>query len=275
MVVRPIRALLPQNPLVLWKIKYKMRSNRSISTGSSDFFHSGWTPTRSQTQSAHGKRPTQMFTFQKKWKICSDDFVPIRNLGEGAYGEVMLVKLKSTQQEYAMKILDKDHIQKLNQEKQVLVEKKALTKLNHPNFVKLHFSFQVSLEWVRTKAISTWWWISLKTATSSRCSSSWVCSWLWIEKLEPRTVRFYAAEIVNMLVYLRGLNLIHRDLKPDNLLLDDNYHLKLVSFNLSDWFWNCEVLRLSISRLFSWKNGRRFREDIRRQWFHSKQFCGI
>ena len=58
----------------------------------------------------------------------------------------MLVKLKSTQQEYAMKILDKDHIQKLNQEKQVLVEKKALTKLNHPNFVKLHFSFQVSLE---------------------------------------------------------------------------------------------------------------------------------
>ena len=37
-----------------------------------------------------------------------------------------------------------------------------------------------------------------------------------------------------MLVYLRGLNLIHRDLKPDNLLLDDNYHLKLVSFNLSD-----------------------------------------
>ena len=56
------------------------------------------------------------------------------------------MKLKSTQQEYAMKILDKDHIQKLNQEKQVLVEKKALTKLNHPNFVKLHFSFQVSLE---------------------------------------------------------------------------------------------------------------------------------
>lgn len=51
---------------------------------------------------------------------------------------------------------------------------------------------------------------------------------LFLEKLEPKTVRFYAAEIVNMLVYLRDLKIVHRDLKPDNLLLDDNYHLKLV-----------------------------------------------
>lgn len=57
-----------------------------------------------------------------------------------------------------MKVLDKDHIQKMQQEKQVLVEKQALSKLNHPNFVKLHYSFQVGLksEISRTMGICTW-----------------------------------------------------------------------------------------------------------------------
>ncbi len=83
-----------------------------------------------------------MLAFRKK-KMSIDDFNPVRSLGEGAYGEVLLVKLKATKKEYAMKVLDKAHIAKEQKEYQVLIEKQALSKLSHPNFVKLHFSFQV------------------------------------------------------------------------------------------------------------------------------------
>lgn len=48
--------------------------------------------------------------------------------------------------------------------------------------------------------------------------------------MEPETVRFYAAEMVEMLTYLKDLNIAHRDLKPDNILVDDNFHLKLTDF---------------------------------------------
>lgn len=42
--------------------------------------------------------------------------------------------------------------------------------------------------------------------------------------------RFAAAEIVALLEYLHSMGVAHRDLKPSNLLLDENYHLKLVDF---------------------------------------------
>jgi len=41
---------------------------------------------------------------------------------------------------------------------------------------------------------------------------------------------FYAAEIANMIVYLRSKQIIHRDIKPENILLDASFHLKLIDF---------------------------------------------
>lgn len=51
-----------------------------------------------------------------------------------------------------------------------------------------------------------------------------------IGKFNLDLARFYTAEIINMLEYIHDKGIAHRDLKPSNILLDENYHLKLVDF---------------------------------------------
>ena len=48
-------------------------------------------------------------------------------------------------------------------------------------------------------------------------------------KLSPHVVRAYAAQLVHTLAYLQTLEIMHRDLKPMNILLDDEYNIKIVS----------------------------------------------
>lgn len=66
--------------------------------------------------------------------------------------------------------------------------------------------------------------------------------------MEPETVRFYAAEMVEMLAYLKELNIAHRDLKPDNILVNEDYHLKLTDFGTAK-FTNQGPRKLTDSEL--------------------------
>lgn len=50
------------------------------------------------------------------------------------------------------------------------------------------------------------------------------------EKLKYESAKFAAAEIINILEHMHSKGISHRDLKPSNMLLDENYHLKLVDF---------------------------------------------
>jgi serine/threonine protein kinase len=62
-------------------------------------------------------------------------------IGTGAYGKVLLVKKKSDQKIYAMKVLKKTHIRKQNQVKNTLTERKILESINHPFVVRMNYAF--------------------------------------------------------------------------------------------------------------------------------------
>jgi serine/threonine protein kinase len=53
------------------------------------------------------------------------------------------------------------------------------------------------------------------------------------KKLNVKVTREFTMEIINALAYLRDHNVVHRDLKPHNILLDDSFHVKLADFGAS------------------------------------------
>ncbi|KAF4690693.1 3-phosphoinositide dependent protein kinase-1 [Perkinsus olseni] len=140
-------------------------------------------------------------------------------LGTGAFAQVVHVRDKTDGEEYALKILDKKTLERLDKTAQVLNERDTLMKLRDcDNIVKLYFTFQDR----------TWLYFALEYCEGGDLAEE-IGRW---GRVPEDLARFYAAEIVNMLVQLRSKGLAHRDLKPDNILINKG-HLKLVDFDVA------------------------------------------
>ncbi|CBK24628.2 uncharacterized protein [Blastocystis hominis] len=79
---------------------------------------------------------------QRSHKIGLDSFIIGEQLGEGAYSKVYICKKKDDNQLYAVKIVNKNFIQKEGKVRSVMAERDALLRFKHPFFTRLHYSFQ-------------------------------------------------------------------------------------------------------------------------------------
>lgn len=155
-------------------------------------------------------------------KMAADDFEPLRCLGKGSYGTVILVKQRTTGRLYAQKhfkkaslVVHKKLIEQTKTERQIL---ESVNK--HPFVVKLYYAFQdheklyLILEYGQGGELFT----HLST-----------------ERMFSETkAAFYLAEMVLALSHLHDhLGVVYRDLKPENILLDAEGHLLLTDFGLS------------------------------------------
>jgi 3-phosphoinositide dependent protein kinase-1 len=123
-----------------------------------------------------------------------------------------------TGQEYAIKILDKNHLIRKDKMLVALAEKNVLVKLGvgHPGIIHLHWTFQD--EWSLFFVLD----LAPNGEMQSRISR--------LGSLSLDSSRYYAAQIVDALEYMHGKDVIHRDLKPENLLLDDHFRIKITDF---------------------------------------------
>uniref|UniRef100_A0A2C9K7T9 cAMP-dependent protein kinase n=1 Tax=Biomphalaria glabrata TaxID=6526 RepID=A0A2C9K7T9_BIOGL len=164
--------------------------------------------------------------FQQKWdhppnSACTlDDFDRIKTLGTGSFGRVMLVQHKGENKSfYAMKILDKQKVVKLKQVEHTLNEKKILQSINFPFLVKLEYAFKDNSNLYMVLEFVTGGEMFSHLRRIGRFS-------------EPHS-RFYAAQIVLVLEYLHHLDIMYRDLKPENLLIDSYGYLKVTDFGFA------------------------------------------
>lgn len=155
---------------------------------------------------------------QKKTSL--QDYKIIRVLGEGAFGEVFLVRHKENQQIYALKSIDKQFLVKQKKEHHVFQEKMILS----------HFKSRWIIRLIATFQNDSKLFFVLESVPNGELAN-------YIKekkKLSFEETRFCAAEIVKMLECIHSQGIIHRDLKPENILVDSENHLKLIDFGTAD-----------------------------------------
>ena len=178
----------------------------------------------------YSETPTKGINSNRTSNVTSvslDEFQPLKLLGKGSYGKVVLVKYYYNDKIYAMKILDKEEITKRKVIQQTKTERKLLEKLDHPFLLKLIFSFQdkEKLYLITDFMQGGELYFHLKRSIFFKESKA----------------RFYSCEILLALQYLHEKEYIYRDLKPENILLDKNGHIKIADFGLSKLLQNGET----------------------------------
>eukprot|EP00411_Alexandrium_monilatum_P020149 CAMPEP_0175251506 /NCGR_PEP_ID=MMETSP0093-20121207/35697_1 /TAXON_ID=311494 /ORGANISM="Alexandrium monilatum, Strain CCMP3105" /LENGTH=328 /DNA_ID=CAMNT_0016545771 /DNA_START=70 /DNA_END=1056 /DNA_ORIENTATION=+ len=148
-----------------------------------------------------------------------DDFALVKVLGKGSYGKVMLVRGTRDNNLYAMKMLRKENVVKRNQVEHTKTERAVLETVSHPFIVTLHYAFQTPKKLYMVMEYCPGGELFFHLSRAGRFT-------------EGKT-RFYVAETSSAVAYLHRLNVIYRDLKPENLLIDGEGHVKITDFGLS------------------------------------------
>ena len=148
-----------------------------------------------------------------------DSFELLEELGQGSFGVVYKARKKTSSEVFAMKCLSKAKLRKQRQLKYAISECKIMKILKHPFVLQMFYAFQTPqslylvIEYCPNGDL-------LKLVHKN-------------SKVSEDIVRFYAAEIVLALEYLASLDIVYRDLKPENVLIDNEGHAKLADFGLA------------------------------------------
>ena len=149
-------------------------------------------------------------------------FEKIKTLGIGAFGEVALVRKHDKGHLYAMKTLRKRDVLSKNQVAHVKAERDILAEADNEWVVKLYYSFQDKH--------------NLYFVMDYIPGGDMMSLLIKFGIFEEPLAQFYIAELVLAIESVHKMGFIHRDIKPDNILIDREGHIKLTDFGLCTGF---------------------------------------
>ncbi|XP_034934095.1 serine/threonine-protein kinase Genghis Khan isoform X2 [Chelonus insularis] len=153
----------------------------------------------------------------KSLQLSREDFEIVKVIGRGAFGEVCVVKMKGSDKVFAMKILNKWEMLKRAETAYFREERDVLVYGDRRWITNLHYAFQDDN--------------NLYLVMDYYCGGDLLTLLSKFEDRLPEDMaRFYIAEMVLAIGSIHDLRYVHRDIKPDNVLLDANGHIRLADF---------------------------------------------
>ncbi|TMW64902.1 hypothetical protein Poli38472_009069 [Pythium oligandrum] len=154
------------------------------------------------------------------YRVSIRDFQIIKPISKGAFGKVYLARKRTTGDQYAIKVLAKEHVLRKKQIQHIETERDILVTVESPFVVKLFWTFQTKRNL----------FLVMEYLPGGDFMSLLEC----IVQLEEQVARVYIAEVALALKHLHEKGCVHRDLKPDNILISSSGHIKLTDFGLSE-----------------------------------------
>lgn len=150
------------------------------------------------------------------------NYTIVKSIGEGTFGKVHLGIHNLTQEKVAIKVLEKAKILEQDDIERINREIKFLKKLKNINIIKIY-------EIIETKSNV---YFIMEHAPGGELFNYIVSK----KKLEEKEASFFFAQIVHALDFIHKHNIVHRDVKPENMLLTENNTIKLIDFGLSNQY---------------------------------------
>lgn len=156
---------------------------------------------------------------QKHNPISFTELKVLGTLGKGSFGHVQLVQDKGSGTTYALKAVSKARIVETGQQGHIMSEKNVMMQLNHPFLVRLFQTYKDrdKLYFLLEPMLGGELFTLLRNQTL----------------FDENTSRFYASCVVSAFEYMHDLDIIYRDLKPENLLFDDMGYVKIADFGFA------------------------------------------
>ncbi|XP_028573725.2 serine/threonine-protein kinase 32A [Podarcis muralis] len=157
--------------------------------------------------------------FDENEDVTFDHFEILRAIGKGSFGKVCIVQKNDTKKMYAMKYMNKQKCVERNEVRNVFKELQIMQGLEHPFLVNLWYSFQDEEDMFMVVDLLLGGDLRYHLQQNVRFQES--------------TVKLFICELALALDYLQSRNIIHRDIKPDNILLDEQGHVHITDFNIA------------------------------------------
>ncbi|XP_019361931.1 PREDICTED: serine/threonine-protein kinase 32A [Gavialis gangeticus] len=157
--------------------------------------------------------------FEDSEEVTFDHFEILRAIGKGSFGKVCIVQKNDTKKMYAMKYMNKQKCVERNEVRNVFKELQIMQGLEHPFLVNLWYSFQDEEDMFMVVDLLLGGDLRYHLQQNVR--------------FQETTVKLFISELVLALDYLQSRYIIHRDIKPDNILLDEHGHVHITDFNIA------------------------------------------
>merc|ERR1711920_797148 len=168
------------------------------------------------------QRAKERMMKNKNKKVTVEHFKTVKIIGRGAFGEVRVVRKRDDSEVYAMKTMLKKEMIDKNQVEHIKAERDLLSRADNPWLVRLVYSFQDN---------------KYLYLVMEYCGGGDLMTILMREDiLTESQTRFYIAELACAINSVHELKFVHRDLKPDNVLIANTGHIKLSDFGLAKKF---------------------------------------